>query len=116
MSIAEFFKQPLEGKTSLSRVFWLYGVLGSLLLGGVELFLDVGNLFVMRAYSVVGLLYSVYVTIGIYRCAKNSASPFMARMARVGAVLTLLLLPVLAYVDLTGSLTLSDLMGGRVIE
>jgi hypothetical protein len=116
MSIAEFFKQPLEGKTSLSRVFWLYGVLGSLLVGCVELFLDVGNLFVIRVYSILGLLYSVYVTVGLYRCAKNSTSPFMARMARIGAVLTLLLLPVLAYLDLTGSLTLSGLLGDQLIE
>jgi hypothetical protein len=116
MSIVEFFKQPLEGKTSLSRVFWLYGVLGSLLIGCVELFLDAGNLLVIRVYSVLGLLYSVYATVGLYRCAKNSPSPFMARMARIGAVLTLLLLPVLAYLDLTGSLTLSGLLGDQVIE
>jgi len=25
MTIADFLKEPLEGKTSLSRVIWLYG-------------------------------------------------------------------------------------------
>jgi hypothetical protein len=116
VTIAEFVKQPLEGKTSLSRVFWLYGVLGSLLYGSLELFLNPENTLVMRAYSILGLIFTVYVIVASYRCAKNAKSAWAARTARVGAIVMLLLLPLLAYLDFTGSLTLSGLLGGQLPE
>lgn len=116
MNVENFIMEPLRGKTSLSRVFWLYGVLGSLLFGSVELFLNPENQFVMRLYSILGLIFSVYVTVGIYRCANNSGSRWMARSARIGAIITLLLLPVLTYFDLTGALSIADLLGGQIPE
>jgi len=100
---------PLQGKTSLSTVVWGYGLLGSIVYGAIELFLNPGNEFAMRAYSVGGLLFSIYVTVAMYRCADNCASKFWARMARISAVLSLLLLPVLAYLELTGALSLAML-------
>jgi hypothetical protein len=116
MTVTEFFKEPLEGKTSLSRVFWLYGILGSLLYGSLELFLNPENQFVMRVYTIIGLIFTVYVIVGTYRCAKNCRSPWAARAARIGAVISLLLLPVLTYLELTGAVTLSDMLGGQLPE
>jgi hypothetical protein len=116
MSIESFLKEPLQGKTSLSRVFWLYGIVGSLLYGSLELFLNPENQFVMRVYTLLGFVYSVYASIGIYRCAGNSRSRWVAQSARIGAVLTLLLLPVLTYLDLTGALTVASLLGGELPE
>ena len=101
---------PLRGRTSLSKVVWVYGLLGSLVYGALELLLDPGNALVTRVYSVVGLLFSVYVTVATYRCAGNCASKFWGRMARISAVLSLLLLPLMAYLDFTGALSLA-LMG-----
>jgi hypothetical protein len=111
MTVTEFLKEPLQGKTSLSRVIWLYGVLGSLLVGAIELFLDPQNQFVMRVYTILGFFFGVYVTVATYQCAKNCKSLFLARVVRVSAVISLVLLPVLTYLDLTGALTLTDLMG-----
>jgi uncharacterized membrane protein YesL len=116
VSLTQFLKDPLDGKTSLSRVFWLYGVFGSLLYGSLELFLNPENQFVMRLYTIFGLLLTVYVIIGTYRCADNSKSRWAARAARVGAIISLLLLPVLTYLDLTGALTIADLLGGQLPE
>ena len=116
MSIEDFVKEPLRGKTSLSRVFWLYGVVGSLIFGAFELFLNPENQFVMRVYAILGLIFSIYVTVGIYRCADNCGSRWMARSARVGAVISLFLLPVLTYFDLTGAVTIADLLGGPLPE
>ena len=116
MTFADFVKEPIRGKTSLSKVFWLYGVLGSLVFGSLELFLNPENQFVMKVYTILGLVYSVYATIGIYRCAGNSRSPWMARSARLGAIITLLLLPVLTYLDLSGALSVADLLGGQLPE
>jgi hypothetical protein len=110
-SLLAFLKEPLLGKTSLSRVFWLYGVLGSLLYGAIELFLDPGNDLVMRVYVIGGVIFTVYVTVATYQCAPNCKSPAIARLARVSAVLTLLLLPVLTYLDLSGALWLIALGG-----
>ena len=111
MNVGAFLKEPLLGKTSLSRVFWLYGVLGSLLYGAIELFLDPGNDFLMRVYVIGGLLFSVYVTVATYQCAANCKSRLLARLARVSAVITLVLLPVITYLDLSGALTLLALGG-----
>jgi hypothetical protein len=116
VTITEFVKQPLEGKTSPSRVFWLYGVLGSLLYGSLELFLNPENTIVMRAYTILGLIFTVYVIVGSYRCAQNCKTAWAARATRVGAIVLLLLLPLLVYLDLTGSVTLSGLLGGQLPE
>jgi quinol-cytochrome oxidoreductase complex cytochrome b subunit len=116
VTITEFVKQPLEGKTSLSRVIWLYGLVGSLVYGSLELFLNPENQFVMRVYTIVGLIFTVYCIVGTYRCAKNTKSPWVARSARIGAIILLLLLPVLTYLELTGAVTIADLLGGRLPE
>lgn len=104
-----FLKDPLLGKTSLSRVIWLYGVLGSLLYGAIELFLNPENALLMRLYMIGGVVLTLYVIVATYRCAGNCKSPALARIARVSAVISLLLVPLFVYLDLTGSLTLSSL-------
>jgi len=116
MTVTEFLQEPLQGQTSLSRVVWLYGIVGSLLFGAVEVFLDPENQFVMRVYTILGLFFGIYITIATYRCAKNCKSPSLARFVRVCAVISLVLLPVLTYFDLTGALTMSDLMQGQLPE
>jgi hypothetical protein len=116
VSIAQFIKDPLEGKTSLSRVFWLYGIVGSLLYGALEFFLDPENLLAMRLYTIGGLILTVYVIVGTYRCAKNCKTPWVARAARIGAIISLLLLPVLTYIELSGAVTIADLLGGQLPE
>jgi hypothetical protein len=110
MSRWSAFTDPLRGKTSLSKVVWGYGLLGSIVYGAIELFLDPGNATAMRIYSVGGLVFSVYVAIATYRCAENCRSKFWGRMARISAVLSLVLLPVVAYLEFTGALSLA-LMG-----
>jgi hypothetical protein len=107
MKVWAALSDPLIGKTSLSKVFWLYGLLGSVLWSAIGLFIIAGNEFTTRIYTVCGLLFSVYVTVATYRCADNCSSRFWARMARISAVLSLLLLPVMAYLELTGALDLA---------
>lgn len=102
-----FLTEPLRGKTSLNKVFWLYGVTGSILYGAIEVLLDPSNEVAMRVYVIGGLLISVYVTVATYRCADNCQSKFWARMAKISAILSLVLLPVIAYLDLTGAFTLA---------
>ena len=107
MNLWPALTDPLQGKTSLSTVVWGYGLLGSILYGAIELFLDPGNEFAMRAYSVGGLLFSIYVTVATYRCAGNCRSQSLARLVRISALISLVLLPVFAYLEFTGALDLA---------
>jgi len=110
MTVTEFLKEPLQGKTSLSRVVWLYSVLGSLLFGAIELFLNPENQFVMRIYTFLGFFFGIYISVAVYLCAKNCKSPAVARVARVCAVISLVLVPALTYLELQGALSLTSLM------
>jgi hypothetical protein len=110
MTIAQFLKEPMQGKTSLSRVVWLYSILGSLLFGAVELFLDPENQFVMRIYTFLGFFFGIYISVAVYRCAKNCKSPAVARAARVCAVISLVMVPALTYLELQGALSLTGLI------
>jgi hypothetical protein len=113
MSIWIAIKEPLQGKTSLARVFWVYGVLGSVAVSAIGLFFDTGNEVARRAYVVFGLLFSIYVTVATYRCSVNCRSKAMARFMRFSAIITLILLPVLAYLDFTGVLGALISLGGE---
>ena len=104
MSLGSFLKEPLQGKTSLSKVFWLYAVLGSVLVSAFGVTVDPGNELATRMYTVFGLLFSVYVTVATYQCASNCRSKFLARMVRISAVISLLMLPVLAYLYFSGAI------------
>jgi hypothetical protein len=107
MSIWTAIKDPLQGKTSLAKVFWLYGLVGSILVSAIGLAVDPGNEFAMRVYIVFGLLFSVYVTVATYQCAGNCQSKFLARFVRLSAIISLLALPVFAYLEFTGALDLA---------
>ena len=104
MSLWAAVQDPLRGRTSLTKVFWLYGVLGSILVSAMGLLIDSSNVSAMRSYIVFGLLFSIYVTIATYQCAGNCDSKFLARLVRISAVISLLLLPVFAYLELSGAL------------
>ena len=107
MSLWAAVIDPLRGTTSLSKVVWIYGLLGSLAYGALELVLDPGDGLGLRVYSVGGLLWSAYVAVATYRCAPNCKSRFWGRMAQISAVLSLLVLPVIAYLEFTGALSLA---------
>jgi len=113
-SLGSFFTDPLQGKTSLARVFWVYGILGSILLAACGLALDPGSELVMRAYGIFGLLFSVYVTVATYRCADNCGSKILPGLVRFSAIVSLLLLVVIAYLDYTGAIDqFLSTMGGE---
>jgi len=102
MTTAQFVKAPLQGKLSVSRVFWLYGVVGSLVYGLVEFFIDPANALLIRLYTVGAYAYSAYVIVGTYRCAVNCKTAGMARFVRISAIVSLILLPVFMYFELSG--------------
>ncbi len=106
MSLWAGIRDPLRGKTSLSKVIWLYGLGGSLIVSALGLLLPGGEA-ARRSYVVFGLVFSVYVTVATYQCAGNCRSTTLAWFVRICAVLSLVLLPVFAYLDFTGALDLA---------
>jgi hypothetical protein len=106
-----FFWDPLKGKTSLGRVIGVYGILGSVVYGAAALLFDVTNERAMWIYNIGGLLFTVYVTIATYQCARNCRTVWMRNLVRVSAVLSLLLLPLLAYIAASGAIDLTSLRG-----
>ena len=110
MGIKEFFEAPLQGKVSVSRVFWLYGVVGSLIYGLLEFLIDPGNVFLMRLYSIGGLILTVYVILATYRSAVTCKSPWMAKLVRISCIASLALLPLFAYWDFSGALSVDGVL------
>lgn len=109
--LVRWIVDPLRGKTTLGRVIGWYGIVGSLVYSALGLLIDVDSDRAMRAYTIGGLIYSVYVTIATYRCAVSLRSSFARNLVRVSALLSLALLPLLAYLALSGALTLTGLGG-----
>jgi len=116
VTITDFFREPLQGKTSPSRIFWLYGIVGSLLLGSVELFLNPEHQSVIRVYTILTYFFYAYVIVATYICAKNCKSPLIGRLVRVSAVISLVLLPAFLYLELNGAVLLTNLMEGQLPE
>ena len=102
--MGSFLSEPLRGKTSLSKVFWLYGLLGSILVSALGLAVDPANEPATRIYIAFELLFSVYVTVATYQCASNCGSRILARLARISAVFSLVMLSVLAYLYFSGAI------------
>jgi hypothetical protein len=109
--LVRWIMDPLRGKTSLGRVIGWYGIVGSLVYSALGLLIDVESDRAMRAYTIGGLIFSVYVTIATYRCAASMRSSFGRNLVRISALLSLALLPLLAYLALSGALTLTSLGG-----
>ncbi len=109
--LTRWIMDPLRGKTSFGSVLGWYGVVGSLVYSALGLLIDVESERAMRVYAVGGLIYSVYVTVATYRCAVSLRSSFTRNLVRVCALLSLVLLPILAYLASSGALTLTGLAG-----
>lgn len=106
-----FLTDPLAGRTPIGRVVWVYGLLGSLLYGVLGLLIDVGDVRTAHLYTLGGLIYSLWVTVATYQCARNCKTAFGRRVVRVCAVASLLLLPVGTYLEWNGALDLTSLRG-----
>ena len=109
--LKRWIMDPLRGKTSFGNVFGWYGIVGYLVYSALGLPIDVESERAMWVYTAGGLIFSVYVTIAMYRCAVSLRSSFVRNLVRVSALLSLALIPVLAYLASSGVLTLTGLAG-----
>jgi hypothetical protein len=93
--------EPLQGRTPLWKVVWVYGFAVSLAYAGVGLVLPLENTGVSWTYTLVGLLITLYQLIGLWRCAFNSRSRMWGVLVRISVVASLLLIPVGIYLFAT---------------
>jgi hypothetical protein len=96
-------KDPLAGRASLGAAVWGYGLLGSLIYSAFGFFVATGSTRIELLYTIGGFVYSVYATVAVYQCAHNARSRMVALLARVSAVLSLVLLVLFAYLYATGA-------------
>jgi hypothetical protein len=93
---------PLAGKTSLGRAFWLYGVGGSILYSVVALLLpETPSGFAV--YVLLGLALGVLQSLILWRCAPNSRSAFLGRLVRASVVVGLIMVPLVLYLLFTSA-------------
>ena len=100
-----FLADPIKGKTSLWRVVWLYSLVGGVVVTVLEAAIFPGGEASVKLLALLDLIYSTYVTIATYRCAGNGTSPAVGRIARICAVISLVLLPFAIYLTLSESPT-----------
>jgi RsiW-degrading membrane proteinase PrsW (M82 family) len=93
--------EPLQGRTPLWKVVWVYGFGVSLAYAGVGLALPLENTAVSWTYTLIGLLIGLYQLIGLWRCAFNSRSRAWGVLIRISVVASLLLIPVCIYLFAT---------------
>ena len=99
------FTAALQGKASLARVFWVDGLLGSVLLSAVGALIDPSSERLMRIFIAFALLYTVYATVATYRCAGNCRSKAMTQFVRVSTLVCVIVgVPLVAFLYFSGAL------------
>src|ERR1700692_4314133 len=93
--------EPLQGRTPLWKVVWVYGFAVSLVYALVALVLPLENTVVSWAYMLIGLLIGLYQLIGLWKCAFNSRSRGWGVLVRVSVIASLVFIPVCIYLFVT---------------
>ena len=84
-----FIKKLMDGDLSLAKTYWLYGVVGSILMNVVLLIpVMAGSLPLLYGAIFVSLAYAFVVLTGIWNSAtKHDGSKFWAILAKIIVIL-----------------------------
>ena len=91
---------PLTGKISLGRAFWLYGVGGSIAYSLIALLFPETPVGV-TVYLLLGLALGILQSLILWRCAPNSRSAFLGRLVRTAVIVGLIMVPLMVYLLVT---------------
>ncbi len=89
--------EPLQGKTPLWKVFWVYGVAVSIAYSLLGLLLDPLNTISMGLYTAFGIALGVVQSIMMWQCAFNGRSRAVGRLVRISVVIGLIAIPLMLY-------------------
>jgi hypothetical protein len=89
--------EPLQGRTPLWKVVWVYGFAVSLAYALIGFALPVENAVVSWAYMLIGLLIGLYQLIALWKCAFNCRSRAWGVLVRISVIASLALIPICIY-------------------
>jgi hypothetical protein len=92
----QWLTDPLTGKTSLRRAFWLYGFGGSIAYSLFALLFPETPAGI-TVYVLLGLALGILQSVILWKCAPNSRSAFLGRLVRAAVVVGLILVPLMLY-------------------
>jgi hypothetical protein len=93
--------EPLQGRTPLWKVVWVYGFAVSLAYALLAFVLPLENPVVARVYTLIGLLIGLYQLVGLWKCAFNCRSRAWGLLVRISVIASLLFIPVCIYLFAT---------------
>ncbi len=96
---------PIRGAIPLWKVALLYSIVGGGVLSVAMQLAGPTDPVALRVFGLVALSYAAYVTLAAFRCAGNGVPPRLARFVRIAAALSLFMLPLFAYLIVTGRVT-----------
>ena len=98
--LPKFLSDPLEGRSSLRRVFWLYGVGVSVAYMALGAFVPLDAVRPMLIYTLVGLALGVVQSVMLWKCAYNSQSRShtLGRVLRLCVIAGLIVTALVLYV------------------
>jgi hypothetical protein len=100
-----FIADPIRGVTPLWKVAVFYSIAGGGIFSVAMQIAAFADPAAVRLIGFLGLAFSAYVTVAVFRCAGNSRVPQLAPIIRIAAALSLIMLPFMAYFIVTGRVT-----------
>ena len=91
----------LNGKVSLARAFWVYGLGVSVAYSLLAGFIDIENRPALIVYLLLGIALGIAQTLILWRCAFNSPSKFLGRLVHTAVIVGLIMVVLTLYVVLT---------------
>ncbi len=104
MAALDFALNPVRGLTPLWKIALLYGILGGAVFQVIALIVAPTSEGGSRVFALLALAYGTYVTVATYRCAMNCPWPTFGRLVRAGAAVSLVLVPMAAYLIFSGAM------------
>jgi hypothetical protein len=92
----------LNGKLSLARAFWIWGVGVSVAYSLAGAFIDVERTVALTVYLALGLALGLLQTVILWRSASNSRSKFLVGLIRTLVIAGLIVAALTLYWVLTG--------------
>ena len=93
----QFLLDALRGKTSLAKVFWLYGLGGSVGYSFLRWIFEPRSPVAVAVYLVGGLGLGLLQCAMLWQCAYNSRVRFLGSVIRAGVICGSVTLPLLLY-------------------
>ena len=94
-------REPLEGRTPLWKVFWVYGFAANFVYALIGLAIPVTSPVPLRLYLLLGFILGMYQLAALWQCAFNCRTRSTGLFIRASVIASLLFAPVFIYLIVT---------------